>query len=149
MDEQGLAKVRAEVAQRLAEICLVEFHPESWRLVCPPIGTVPKPRSTKLRIIHHLSHLRAPGSGLPSVNPGVARSSTAIQDVTLAAVLDYARLLGRMLDVHFFAETVLTFGGKSSPLLFDLFAEMPHWIMASFTPHPVEHDLDDLFGAVA
>ncbi|EPQ30045.1 uncharacterized protein PFL1_06940 [Pseudozyma flocculosa PF-1] len=119
--------------------------------------------STKLRIIHHLSHLRAPGSGLPSVNPGVARSSTAIQDVTLAAVLDYvaanlgcrlwegdaARLLGRMLDVHFFAETVLTFGGKSSPLLFDLFAEMPHWIMASFTPHPVEHDLDDLFGAVS
>ncbi|KAJ1037169.1 hypothetical protein NDA10_004301 [Ustilago hordei] len=45
-------------------------------------------------------------------------------------------------------ETGLTFGGRSSPWIFNLFAEALHWIMQLAMGHPVNHYLDDFFGAV-
>ncbi|KAJ1581758.1 hypothetical protein NDA12_001411 [Ustilago hordei] len=59
-----------------------------------------------------------------------------------------AHLLSFSFDGRFFMETGLTFGGRSSPWIFNLFAEALHWIMQLAMGHPVNHYLDDFFGAV-
>ncbi|CDW96714.1 hypothetical protein [Sporisorium scitamineum] len=175
-DQAGRAHIRAEVSARLQENRIVEVDPQACQLVCSPVGTVPKPRSTKLRTIHHLSHPRAPRQGqLPAVNDGIAPHFTAIRYANIAPILAFvrdhpgcrlwksdltdafrhvvtatedARLLGFTFDNKFYMETGLTFGGRSAPWLFNLFAEALHWILQSTTPLPVEHYLDDFFGAV-
>ncbi|SPO22535.1 uncharacterized protein UTRI_01213 [Ustilago trichophora] len=174
MDAVGAAHVRAELAARLEEGRIVTVEPHTCRLVCSPVGTVPKPRSTKLRTIHHLSHPRRPVTGqLPAVNDGIAPHFTAIRYATLAPILSFvrdnpgcrlwksdltdafrhivtasddARLLGLSFDGLYYMETGLTFGGRSAPWLFNLFAESLHWVVQSTTNHPVEHYLDDFFG---
>ncbi|SAM85244.1 uncharacterized protein UBRO_20884 [Ustilago bromivora] len=64
--------------------------------------------------------------------------------------LSDARLLGFTFDGVSYRENALTFGGKSSPWLFNLYAEMVHWIVSSCLPPglPLNHYLDDFFGAV-
>lgn len=65
-----------------------------------------------------------------------------------------ARLLGFSLDKSTFVDCVLNFGGRSSPFIFNYFAEALHWILASFgleddVIHAViDHYLDDFFGLV-
>lgn len=174
MDAAGLAHVRRETEQRLLEGRLTIVTDLSG-LVCSPIGTVPKPHSAKLRTIHHLSHPRVASAGhLPSVNQGILPEFVTLEYENLHPLLDFVRenpncllwkddlrdafrhivtcvsdaaLLGFTLDGVAYRENALTFGGRSSPWLFNLFAEMLHWIVSSCTRMPVHHYLDDFFGA--
>ena len=56
---EGHMHIRRELDARLREGHLT-IIPPGTALVESPIGVVPKPRSTKLRTIHHLSHPRKP-----------------------------------------------------------------------------------------
>lgn len=176
MDQAGRQHVEAEIQQRLAEGRLQEVDPQKHQLVCSPIGTAPKPRSTKLRTIHHLSHPRWPQPGqLHAVNDGIKPAFTHIKYTSLSPLMEYiranvgcllwksdlvdvfrhvvvsnddVRLLGFQFNNRYLMETSLTFGGRSSPWLFNLFAEMVHWLVSTTTSHLVNHYLDNFFGAV-
>ncbi|SYW82596.1 uncharacterized protein UBRO2_04718 [Ustilago bromivora] len=79
MDHVGESHIQHEIATRLRESRLVEVAPQQYSLVCSPIGVVPKPRSTKLRTIHHLSHPHKPRPDqLLSVNDGISPHFTSI-----------------------------------------------------------------------
>ncbi|SYW86118.1 uncharacterized protein UBRO2_05838 [Ustilago bromivora] len=59
------------------DTCLAEGQlsiiPASTNLIELPIGVVPKPHSTKLLTIHHLSHPHQPtATALPSINAGIS-----------------------------------------------------------------------------
>ncbi|SPC61266.1 uncharacterized protein UHOD_11259 [Ustilago sp. UG-2017b] len=144
MDDRGNTHIRSEVTLRVQEGRLLEVDPQQLGL-------------------------------LPSVNDGIATHFTTIRYASLTTVLEFvwdnqgsrlwksnltdafrhvvttlddACLLGFTFDGRFYMETGLTFGGRSSPWLFNLFAEALHWILQSMTHHPVDHYLDDFFGAV-
>ncbi|KAJ1035763.1 hypothetical protein NDA13_000423 [Ustilago tritici] len=142
----------------------------STNLVESPIGVVPKPRSTKLCTIHHLSHPRQPmAAALPSINAGISPGFIRIRYKGLQDLLAFvsqnpscllwkgnledafrhvvtaehnAHLLGFSYDSICYRENVLTFGGSSSLWLFKLVtACLPaNW--------PVNHYLDNTFGTV-
>ncbi|SAM75287.1 uncharacterized protein UBRO_20276 [Ustilago bromivora] len=140
------------------------------------VGTAPKPHSTRLLTIHHLSHPHLPHpQQLPLVNDGIATHFTMIHYASLTTVLEFVRdnqgchlwksnltdafwhvvttlddtrLLGFTFDRWFYMETGLTFRGQISPWLFNLSAEALHWILQSMMHHPVDHYLDDFFRAV-
>ncbi|SOV01576.1 uncharacterized protein UDID_18126 [Ustilago sp. UG-2017a] len=174
---EGHTHIRRELDACLCEGRLT-IIPPSTALVESPIGVVLKPRSTKLRTIHHLSHPRKPnGTTLPSVNAGISPSFVRIQYENLDALLSFvsenpgcllwkgdledtfchvvtatpdAHLLGFSYDGVHYCENTLTFGGSSSPWLFNLVTEFLHWVVAACLPPdwPVGHYLDDTFGAV-
>lgn len=173
MDQAGIDHVRMEIQARLQEGRLTVVSDPSL-LVCSPIGTVPKPHSSKLLTIHHLSHPRKHGQ-LPSVNAGISDDFVSLQYETLWPLIDFvrtspgcllwkadlqdafrhivtclqdARLLGFMFDNVAYQENALRFGGKSLPWLFNIFAEMLHWTAQTCTNLPLYHYLDDFFGAV-
>ncbi|SPC64150.1 uncharacterized protein UHOD_11689 [Ustilago sp. UG-2017b] len=174
---EGHTHIRRELDARLREGHLT-IIPPGTALVESPIGVVPKPRSTKLQTIHHLSHPRKPnGTTLPSVNAGISPSFVRIRYENLDALLSFvsknpgcllwkgdledtfchvvtatpdAHLLGFSYDGVRYRENALTFGSSSSPWLFNLVAEFLHWVVAACLPPdwPVGHYLDDTFGAV-
>ncbi|EPQ25619.1 uncharacterized protein PFL1_06926 [Pseudozyma flocculosa PF-1] len=155
MDDEDRVHVRREIAARLAEGRLrLVLNPEAERLVCSPLGVVPKPNSDKRRTIYHLSHPRLPAA-LPSVNAGIVDSFVRIEYESLDKLLDFvrdnpsaslwkadledafrhvitcladARLMGISFDGEHYKECALAFGGKSSPWLFNLLAEFLHWL---------------------
>ncbi|CCF51315.1 hypothetical protein NDA11_001420 [Ustilago hordei] len=173
----GHSHLQKEIAARLAEGRL-SIIPASTNLVESPIGVVPKPRSTKLRTIHHLSHPRRPTAAtLPSVNAGISPGFIRIRYEGLQDLLAFvsrnpgcllwkgdledafrhvvtaerdSHLLGFSYNGVRYRENALTFGGSSSPWLFNLVAEFLHWLVAACLPAdwPVNHYLDDTFGAV-
>lgn len=176
MDTAGLAHVRQEITARLTEGRLTKVSNLAL-LICSPIGTVPKPHSTSFRTIHHLSHPCRPGLKLPSVNTGIQLAFVSLQYKSLRPLIDFvctspgcwlwkgdlqdafrnivtclsdARLLGFTFDSVSYRENALTFGGKSSPWLFNLYAEMVHWIVSSCLPPglPLNHYLDNFFRVV-
>ncbi|SYW75999.1 uncharacterized protein UBRO2_01154 [Ustilago bromivora] len=134
------------------------------------VGTVPKLHSTKLQTTHYLSDPRLPQpQQLLSINKGIMPHFTTIKYASLAAVLDFvweypgcclwksdltdafrhvvttldnARLLGFTFEGRFYMETGLTFRGRSSPWIFNLFAQALLWIVQLATSHPVDHYLD-------
>ncbi|KAJ1044004.1 hypothetical protein NDA10_002917 [Ustilago hordei] len=184
MDLEDTLHLHREIASRVLEgrLQLVD-DPGATHLVCSPVGVVPKPHSDKRRTIYHLSHPRQPGMHLPSVNDGIHPSFVSIRYETLDTIIDFvrnhqgaslwkadledafrhiiiaendARLLGFHFDGRYYQECALAFGGRSSPFLFNLFAEFLHWVMSfalrSASPSPtshseVSHYLDDFFGA--
>ncbi|SPO24216.1 uncharacterized protein UTRI_03484 [Ustilago trichophora] len=184
MDPDDIHHLRREIEARLAEGRLRRVDdPAAIQLVCSPVGVVPKPHSDKKRTIYHLSHPRRPGSRLPSINDGINTSFVAIHYESLDAIMEFvrdhpsaslwkadledafrhvivaesdARLMGIHFDGQYFQECALAFGGRSSPFLFNLFAEFLHWLasfaLQSVTTSPtlhsdVSHYLDDFFGA--
>ncbi|SOV05166.1 uncharacterized protein UDID_17854 [Ustilago sp. UG-2017a] len=172
IDADGHAHLCREITARLAEGRLTVV-PATSALVESPIGVVPKPRSVKLCTIHHLSHPRHPASSaLPSVNAGINPSFVRIQYESVRQLVDFvwsnpncllwkgdledafrhvvtaesdAYLLDFQYDGVCYRENALTFGGSSSPFLFNLVAEFLHWVVASCLPNmwPVNHYLDD------
>ncbi|KAJ1031719.1 hypothetical protein NDA13_002108 [Ustilago tritici] len=162
--------------------CLAEGRlsiiPASTNLVELPIRVVPKPHSTKLCTIHHLSHPCQPmAAALPSVNAGISPGFIRIRYEGLQDLLAFvsqnpgcllwkgdledtfrhvvtaecnAHLLGFSYDSIRYRKNALTFGGSSSPWLFNLVAKFLHWLVAACLPAnwPVNHYLDDTFGAV-
>ncbi|SPO32026.1 uncharacterized protein UTRI_02583 [Ustilago trichophora] len=184
MDDDDVQHLRREIQARVQEGRLRPVdNPADIKLVCSPVGVVPKPHSDKRRTIYHLSHPHKPGSRLPSVNDGINEAFVAIRYETLDAIMDYirehpsaslwkadledafrhvivansdARLMGIHFEGKYYQECALAFGGRSSPFLFNLFAEFLHWLSAfalqavssSPTSHSVvSHYLDDFFGA--
>ncbi|SYW81494.1 uncharacterized protein UHO2_00018 [Ustilago hordei] len=177
IDADGHAHLCCEITACLAEGQLTMVLATS-ALVELPIGVVPKPRSIKLCTIHHLSHPQHPASlALPSVNASINPSFICIQYESVRQLVDFvwsnpncllwkgdledafrhvvtaesdAYLLGFQYDGIRYCENALTFGGSSSPFLFNLVAEFLHWVVASCLPNtwPVNHYLDDTFGAI-
>ncbi|SYW78034.1 uncharacterized protein UBRO2_02226 [Ustilago bromivora] len=167
---------------REIDTCLAEGHLSiilaSTNLVELPIGMVPKPRSTKLLTIHHLSHPRRPtAAALPSINTGTSLGFIRIQYEGLQDLLAFVsqnpgcllwkgdledafqhvmtaehdmHLLGFSYDGICYRENTLTFGGSSSLWLFNLVAEFLHWLVAACLPAdwPFNHYLDDTFSTV-
>ncbi|UTT95266.1 hypothetical protein NDA17_002436 [Ustilago hordei] len=73
------AHLQHELAARLAKGCLSVVHPKHT-LAESPIGVVPKPRSSKLHTIHHLSFPCHPAPNtLPLINSGIDPTFVAIQ----------------------------------------------------------------------
>ncbi|KAJ1017898.1 hypothetical protein NDA13_006511 [Ustilago tritici] len=173
----GHSHLRREIDTRLAEGRL-SIIPAGTNLIESPIRVVPKPRSTKLCTIHHLSHPRQlTAAALPSVNAGISPGFIRIRYKGLQDLLAFvSQNLGCLLwkgdledafqhvvtaerNVHLlsfsydgicYCENALTFGGSSSLWLFNLVAEFLHWLVAACLPTnwPVNHYLDDTFGAV-
>ncbi|KAJ1018751.1 hypothetical protein NDA13_006438 [Ustilago tritici] len=166
---------------REIDACLAEGRlsviPAGTSLVESPIGVVPKPHSTKLRTIHHLSHPRQlMAAALPSVNAGISLGFIRIRYEGLQDLLAFVsqnpgcllwkgdledafrHVVTAKRNTHLsfsynsirYCENVLTFGGSSSPWLFNLVAEFLHWLVAACLPAnwPINHYLDNTFGAI-
>ncbi|KAJ1039973.1 hypothetical protein NDA10_005022 [Ustilago hordei] len=156
MDLEDTLHLHREIASRVLEgrLQLVD-DPGAARLVCSPVGVVPKPHSDKCHTIYHLSHPHQPGMRLPSVNDGIHPSFVSIRYETLDTIIDFvrdhqdaslwkadledafrhiiiaendARLLGFHFDGRYYQECALAFGGRSSPFLFNLFTKFLHWV---------------------
>lgn len=176
LTSQGRKHIQLEIEDRLSSGRLEEVNdPSSIKLVCSPIGTVPKPNSDKLRTIHHLSH---PHHG-DSINAGIDDHHAQIQYENLDKLLEFvrdnqyanlwksdlkeafrsigiacsqARLMGFHFNNKYYMERTLAFGCRSSPQLFNAFAEMLHWLLekglGSYAGNSKpSHYLDDFFGA--
>ena len=135
-----------------------------------PLGLVDKPNGKKRRI-HHLSH--PPGE---SVNDGIPETFGEIAYASIDEVISVIRQLGqgaimikrdfadafRQIPVSpidspllgfsfqgtFYAERFLPFGLRTAPYLFNLFAEVFHWLLecnlkVQFPLAKVIHYLDD------
>jgi hypothetical protein len=134
-------------------------------VVTSPLGLVPK-TDGHWRRIHNLSH--PPGR---SVNCNIPPEYAALEYTTINVVLNHIREAGRgctlvkrdvkdafrmiplstrsrrLMGFHWkgttYEECCLSFGLRTAPFLFNLFAEGLHWILASKLPCPIEHYLDD------
>ncbi|SAM86288.1 uncharacterized protein UBRO_20335 [Ustilago bromivora] len=172
---------------REIDACLAKGHPSvilaGTNLIESPIGVVPKPHSTKLCTIHHLSHPCQPtAAALPSINASISPGFIRIWYKGLQDLLAFvSQNLGCLLwkgdlekgdledafqhvvtaecDVHLlsfsydgihYCENTLTFGGSSSPWLFNLVTEFLHWLVVACLPAnwPINYYLDDTFGAI-
>ncbi|KAJ1029418.1 hypothetical protein NDA13_002667 [Ustilago tritici] len=157
----GHSHLRREIDAHLAKGRL-SVIPASTNLIESPIGVVPKPRSTKLHTIHHLSHPCQPmATALPSINTGISPGFIRIWYKGLQDPLAFvsqnpgcflwkgdledafrhivtakrnAHLLGFSYNSICYHENALTFGGSSSPWLFNLVAEFLHWLVAACLP---------------
>ena len=132
-----------------------------------PLGSVTRPRKPlKRRLINHLSwpHGSSVNDGIPDYE-GHIRYEAFDQAVatiassgrgTLLAKLDLKEafhhipvrpadwpLLGFFWQGFFYHAIVLTFGIKSAPYIFNLFAEALHWIIQRHIPAQLKHYLDD------
>ena len=131
-----------------------------------PIGLATRKRSSKLRLIHHLSwpHGDSVNDGIPDSEAHIHYDSfeSALQVIraygpgTLLAKLDLKdafhhipvapsqwHLLGFHWQSQFYHSVVLTFGLRSAPYIFNLFAEGLHWIIRQHIPGELRHYLDD------
>ena len=134
---------------------------------CSPLGSVTRPRKpSKRRLIHHLSwpHGTSVNDGIPDIEGHIRyeafdQAVSAIAKLgkgTLLAKLDLKeafhhipirpadwQLLGFQWKGSFYHAIVLTFGLKSAPYVFNLFAEALHWIIQKHIPGSLKHYLDD------
>jgi Reverse transcriptase (RNA-dependent DNA polymerase) len=131
-----------------------------------PLGLASRKRSSKLRLINHLSwpHGDSVNAGIPDSEASIQYESfeTALQVIraygpgSLLAKLDLKEafhhipvapsqwhLLGFHWQSQFYHMIVLTFGLRSAPYIFNLFAEGLHWIISRHLPGDVRHYLDD------
>ncbi|KAJ1583694.1 hypothetical protein NDA15_005987 [Ustilago hordei] len=85
-------------------------------------------------------------------NPGCLLWKRDLEDTFCHVVT--AKVDASLLGFHYgnvrYQENALTFGGSSSPFLFNLVVEALHWVVTSCLPAawPLNHYLDDTFGAV-
>lgn len=134
--------------------------------ISSPLGLVPKPNN-KWRPIHHLSFPRG-----QSVNDSIAEEAAYFKFTTFEQVLAMVLKAGkdcimlkrdmkdafRMIPIapkhqwlmgfnwnnQFYVETVLSFGLRTAPFLFNLFAEAWEWIIISYLRWKlIKHYLDD------
>ena len=124
--------------------------------VVNPLGTVPKKRSGKWRLIMRLSY--PPGS---SFNDGIDNSDFPPGCSTVYDAIDSIMRLGRGAPVHpsdhhllgmrwrgsFYFDRVLPFGLRSAPFIFNCLAEALDWIAKERGVTPIHHYLDDFFVA--
>ena len=131
-----------------------------------PLGLATRKRSSKLRLINHLSwpHGTSVNDGIPDSEAHIHYDSfeSALKVIraygpgTLLAKLDLKdafhhipvapsqwHLLGFHWQSQFYYSIVLTFGLRSAPYIFNLFAEGLHWIIRRHIPGELCHYLDD------
>lgn len=148
---------------------------ETAAFVASPLGAVPKSNG-KMRTIHHLSFPRRSNSDtsvnqgidsesvtlryetldylFDSVRIGIRTGrprkiwKVDLEDAFRHCIVGRkdSPLLGYNLDGSAYVDCALTFGCKSSPFLFNLYAKALHWIVSSFGI-TLSHYLDDFFGA--
>ncbi|KAJ1041354.1 hypothetical protein NDA10_002017 [Ustilago hordei] len=136
MDPADMLHLHQEIDTRLHEGRLHLVHnPASIGFVCSPMGVVPKLHSTHL---------------------WKANLEDAFCHIIITQV--DANLMGIQVNGSYYQECTLAFGGHSSPFLFNLFAEILHWITSfalqsvSHSPSThsaVSHYLDDFFGTLS
>ena len=136
-----------------------------------PIGVVPKKHSTEWRTIFHLSF---PKHQTTSVNSHISPTDYSLHYITIDTAISIIQNIGqgcfmskldiksafRNIPVHpsdwellgmkwnglYFFDTVLPFGLRSAPYLFDQFSCMIEWIIKNKLGIPnVIHILDDFF----
>ena len=152
---------RGHTSGPFAEPPLTPFH-------CSPLGAVPKKDGT-FRIILDLSSPRG-----QSVNEGISKEQFSVKyssfddavslvrsfgAYTFMAKLDIKHafrlcpvrpdqwsLLGYCWDGQYFVDTRLPFGSRSSPFIFNAFADLLLWILVFVCAVPsIIHYLDDFF----
>jgi hypothetical protein len=148
-----------------------EVHPKPpGPFISSPLGLVPKP-GNKLRTIHHLSY--PPRESVnDSIDEEAAHFKYTSFEKVLAMVLKAGRycimlkrdmkdafrmipiapqhhwLMGFSWNGKFYVEQVLSFGLRTAPIIFNLFAEAWEWIVRSHLRwHLIEHYLDDMMAA--
>lgn len=62
---------------------------------------------------------------------------------------EHWHLLGCHWAGQFYYHTVLVFGAKSAPYIFNLFADAQHWIIQRHIPGSLKHYLDDFLSIFA
>lgn len=154
----------------LGELRLVSDLPSPLQSLVfySPIGSVPKSGGGS-RTIHHLSH-----PDRHSINDGISPEAVTLVYTSLDSLLHRLRSLGRgavvwkmdlkrafrhivvcpddsiLYGFYFdgigYIDLRLPFGSRSSPFLYNLFAEAVHWI-AERLGVALDHFLDDFFGA--
>ena len=136
-----------------------------------PIGVVPKKHSTDWRTIFHLSY---PKHHSTSVNANISPTDYSLHYITVDNAISIIQRLGqgcfmskldiksafRNIPVHpsdwellgikwkglYYFDTVLPFGLRSAPYLFDQFSRMVEWVIKTKLAIPnVIHILDDFF----
>lgn len=142
-------------------------HPPLEHFISSPLGAIPKKNSNKIRIIHDLSY--PPGQ---SVNDGIDSDEYTLSYITLDRVaeivdsfpepcylskIDLANAfthvivhpndwnkLGFSWDGRYYISTCLPFGLRSSPKIFDTFAQGLEYMAIKNGCHPLtSHYLDD------
>ncbi|SYW86235.1 uncharacterized protein UBRO2_05955 [Ustilago bromivora] len=153
MDSNNVHHLCHEIETRLAEGCLRHVtDPVSMRLVCLPVGVVPKPHSDKRRTIYDLSHPREPGTRLSSINDGINTSFVTIHYESLDMIMDFihehpsASLWKADLEDAFRHVIVAESDARLMGIHFDAFT------LQAASPSPTSHSdmshyLDDFFGA--
>jgi Reverse transcriptase (RNA-dependent DNA polymerase) len=154
------------ISQKIAEdLALGRIRVASSPIVTSPLGLVPKGDSGWRRI-HNLSSPLG-----DSVNCHIPPEFGTLEYTTVSAILEHVRNAGRgcilikrdvkdafrtiplsiqsrrLMGFHWrgvtYEECCLSFGLRTAPFLFNLFAEGLHWILATKLPCPIEHYLDD------
>lgn len=134
-----------------------------------PVGVVSRKRNVaKRRLINHLSWPRGSSvnDGIPDTEASISYDmfERAIADLVQAgpnskmAKLDLKEafhqipvresewhLLGVTFDDRVYFMTVLTFGLRSAPYIFNMFSEALHWIISKYIPAHLRHYLDDFW----
>ena len=134
---------------------------------CSPLGVVSRTRNpSKLRIINHLSWPQGSSvnDGIPDTEASISYDmfECAIDDLLVSgrgsrmAKLDLKdafryipiraqdwNLLGFDWGCKFYFMLVLAFGLKTTPYIFNLFAEALHWIIERHIPAALRHYLDN------
>jgi hypothetical protein len=158
------ATIQNQLDADLADGRITQVQPTT-NFISSPLGLVPK-HDGGLRRIHHLSHPEG-----TSVNDHIPARYAAISYTRLREVLEAVARSGRhsiiiKRDVKsafrtipiaphqqwlmgftwagmFYTEKCLSFGLRTAPFLFNLFAEAFHWILQTFLHWVVFHYLDD------
>ena len=136
-----------------------------------PIGVVPKKHSTDWRTIFHLSHPKATGT---SVNDHISKDTYSLQYVKIDDAINLIIQLGKgsymaktdicsafrnvpvhpkdweLLGMHwnglYFFDTVLPFGLRSAPYIFNQLSDAIQWIAkTNYDIRHILHILDDFF----
>ena len=154
------------ISQKIAEdLALGRIRVALSPIVTSPLGLVPK-SDGGWRRIHNLSSPIG-----DSVNCHIPPEFGALEYTTVSAILEHVRKAGRgcilikrdlkdafrniplsiqsrrLMGFYWrgitYEECCLSFGLRTAPFLFNLFAEGLHWILAAKLAFPIEHYLDD------
>jgi len=149
----------------------VEITTPDYPYICSPLGLVPK-SDGNFRRIHHLSY-----PPRDSTNDHIAGAYGNLRYTSRSQLLQLVKTAGRgsvlikrdladafrhipialqnrwLMGFHwkgvYYVETCLSFGLRTAPYLFNLFAEALHWLLSWFLPTALlAHYLDDFIDVV-
>ncbi len=157
--------IEKKLQEDLASGCVTQGHKPSRPFICSPLGLVPK-HDGSCRRIHHLSHPhgKSVNDYIPDkmgeiwytrfqkvlqliINAGrhfvIMKRDVKDAFRKVLVALQHRWLLGFRWERRYYKETCLSFGLAIALFIFNLFAEAPHWIIASFLRWVLCHYLDN------